>query len=368
MRAWLRKTREVLGVIALDLGPYHRDLSATVADGKSGWVSLRNRQEELRPNPNGPGFLCDWRWTSALHACQVFPRLGSAVMVAALNQWPIELRAEGIGHVPPEISFIIPHRQVDRVPLLLATLESILAQDVPVECIVVEQGPRPELHNLPAEVKSIHLPHPEDPTGWYKSWAYNVGAAAARAPIVVCHDGDILVPSAYGRELLTRFSDRQCEVVFAQRFLFYLSSEHTAQVLAERRVAAAHPPERIVQNWKGGTLAIRRSTFFEIGGFDEAFEGWTGEDIEFHDRTLVRQGWHYGYLPFVHLWHPAQPDKVSSQRAANLAFTEQMMQIPREVRVAMLKRRQSWCHNPTHAAHPPPVRGVAGTVPRQWRP
>ncbi len=74
--------------------------------------------------------------------------------------------------------------------------------NVAVEVIVVEQGVEQEAEGLPGSVQYIHLPHPQDPEGWYKSWAFNVGVSQAQADIVVCHDGDILVPTHYADEII----------------------------------------------------------------------------------------------------------------------------------------------------------------------
>jgi hypothetical protein len=353
--------REFSGVILLDLPRYLRALrfGATRLNvpPEAGWTLLRNRAERLIRNPSGPGVQCDWRWTSDLHACRVVPKLGLNVMRAAFEQWPVRMFERVAPVDEPQISFVIPHRGAERLPLLLATLESIFAQKgVAVECIVVEQGPVAECKSLPDHVRLLHCCHPSDIAGWYKSWAYNCGVAATRAPIVVCHDGDVLVPENYGSELLRIFEDPRCQVAYAQRFLFYLTREHSEQSLSKGEFVPSISPEKIVQNWKGGTLAIRRGAYFELGGFDERFEGWSGEDIEFHDRCLALEGWHYGYLPFVHLWHLPQSAKTSVQRERNIAFTACVMQTPREERIRLLTERQPWVRDPSRL-HPAPTAG-----------
>ena len=49
-----------------------------------------------------------------------------------------------------------------------------------------------------------------------------------------------------------------------------------------------------------------------IGGFDEGFVDWGGEDDEFYDRCGLLGHCRSGYLPFLHLWHPPQPDRKVS--------------------------------------------------------
>jgi hypothetical protein len=98
--------------------------------------------------------------------------------------------------------------------------------------------------------------------------------------------------------------------------------------------------EAIVQNLEaGGSVAMARDAFFAIGGFDESFVGWGGEDNEFWQRALVRKTWPYGYLPLVHLWHAPQPEKASRKPVGARSLREIFM-LPPERRIAALVRRK----------------------------
>jgi GT2 family glycosyltransferase len=157
---------------------------------------------------------------------------------------------------------------------------------------------------------------------------------------VVCHDGDILVPTRYARTVVDVLSRDALEAVFLQRFLFCLTSAHTDAVLSSRLVKASAPPERVRQNWKGGTLAIRSRAFADIGGFDESFVNWSGEDLEFYDRCKAIPSSRYGYVPFVHLWHAPQASKSGDERGDNLGHTQRVMARPREDRIQQLRRER----------------------------
>jgi len=238
------------------------------------------------------------------------------------------------------VSFIIPHRGVERLPLLIATIKSIAAQQhVKVECIVVEQNQNREIEQLPLGTKYIHLPDPEGNEGWKKSWAYNIGVKHARSDIVVCHDGDILVPNGYAEEIVKVMREKKVDVAHLQRFLFCLTRDDSNRLLENESAATNCVPERIRQNWQGGTLAIRKEAFFRVGGYDEQFVGWGGEDNEFYDRCLTLKGWRYGYLPFVHLWHAPQKEKVSPERDANLKLLRDRLSISASQRIQELGQR-----------------------------
>lgn len=341
-----RRFRELAGVLALDVPRYAVDLVR-----RGHWVRICNRIDHLEVSPDGAAARCLDDWASDLHACRVLPPLSRWLYRRALSEWPIRCASTRRDSPSlPDLSFVIPHRGVERLPILLKVLETILAQeDVHVECLVVEQDQERHIGALPPGVRYLHVPHAGDPSAWHKCLAFNAGVREAAAEIVVCHDGDLLVPCRYGSEILRLFR-AGATVAFPQRFLFYLSEAQTRGVTANGPLPSALTPELVRQNWRGGTLAIRRAEYARVGGFDERFVGWTGEDIEFHDRCLVLPGWFHGYIPFVHLWHAAQPTKTGPAREANLAFFHDVMKVPRESRIARLRRGPE---APASAAVPP---------------
>ena len=103
------------------------------------------------------------------------------------------------------------------------------------------------------------------------------------------------------------------------------------------------PPECVVQNLEaGGSLAITRETFYAVGGFDESFVGWGGEDNEFWERAQTRKVWSFGYMPIVHLWHEPQPGKFKTERATS-ALLQQRSGIPVDMRIHQLRTRNFSC-------------------------
>ena len=142
-----------------------------------------------------------------------------------------------------------------------------------------------------------------------RSWTFNVGARHTPAPVLVLHDNDMLVPADYAASILARLAQGY-DVVNQKRFIFYLSEAHTRLIFAGQAALTSDAPLAIVQNLEGGgSVAITREAFDKIGGMDESFIGWGGEDNEFWDRAQTLRVWPYAGLPIVHLWHAAQPGK-----------------------------------------------------------
>lgn len=313
----LRRLRDLPGVLLKDVPRFERALAQSGQGHRGspiGWISLGNRNEHLRRVEDDPGYVCDWKWGSDLHAALVLPMLGRRVMDRALQEWPIrfaERPPQRVGAV--EVSFVIALEGEQRLPQLHRTLQSLFAQEgAACEYIVVDQSPLPLLSRIPEGVRYRHLVKEGLSPGWRKSWAFNVGARLANADIIVFHDGDICAPAEYARELVGAFARRRCGAASLQRMLFYLGPRDTARIDGLQPIPGGLSPETVFQNWKGGTIAIRKQSFFEIGGFDEGFVNWGGEDDEFFDRCEEVGHVRAGFLPFVHLWHPPQPQRMNS--------------------------------------------------------
>ncbi len=334
--------KQKLGAIVYDLP---RFLWAMRPSSRHTWVLMRNRNERLSKRDGrlrtADGVCCDWQWTSDLHLAKVFPRLGRLLMKRAFRDWPIESRDEPAkqkGQAPPALSFIIGHRGKERLPHLLATLRSIAAQrDAAFECIVVEQSKTPEVRDqLPGWVRYVHTPLPYAQMPYSRAWAFNVGARAARAQALVLHDNDMLVPVDYAKEVIARL-EAGYEVMNLKRFIFYLSEAHSAAVLDGTENLEQQAPESVVQNLEaGGSVAITSEAYFGIGGFDESFVGWGGEDNEFWERAQTIRVWPYAYLPIIHLWHAAQPGKHRADNNTQQHY-KRLSEIPPETRIAQLR-------------------------------
>lgn len=324
--------KEKFGCLCLDVP---RLLPALIRE--KDWVRAWNRHEFLKVVSGGVDTTPVGPWSADIHACHVFPWIGKRLLHQAIQRWPVAFANERKVKGKPEVSFIIPHRGVERLPLLRKVIESIHAQEgVAVECIVVEQNATQDVEGLPHEVQHIHLPHPTDATGWHKSWAYNVGVAQAKANIVVCHDGDILVPSRYAQEIIKHLRNGENDVVHLQRFLFCLNQGDTEGIFVTPDFLVRCVPERVRQNWQGGTLAISKEAFYQIGGYDQRFVGWGGEDNEFFDRCRTLRAFRSGYLPFIHLWHEPQPAKGGVAQEITLQLLNQLIEKSPRDRIAEL--------------------------------
>ncbi len=61
--------------------------------------------------------------------------------------------------------------------------------------------------------------------------------------------------------------------------------------------------QEIFNSGSMGCVAIQRSEFIRVGGFDESFEGWGYEDLEFANRCATLHPLRRVSAPLFHLWH-----------------------------------------------------------------
>jgi hypothetical protein len=310
--------RQTAGALVYDWIPFELLLRG-IGAGKGGpepWLLIRNRREMVLTNERG--VQCQWRFGSDLHIGKVFPSAAARLMRRALTRWPVAFRdAPPAMSGPPQVSFLIGHRGTERLPHLLATLRNIAAQSgVAFECIVVEQSAAPEIeHFLPSWVRYLHTPLSRPDLPYCRAWAFNVAARHAQSDILVMHDNDVLIPERYAFEAVARVDDGW-SFVDLKRFLFYLDDEATMSVFVTESLPRG-VPSRIVQNLNGGSIVARRGAYEAIGGFDDSFVGWGGEDNDFFDRAGFAGGlYRFGYLPILHLEHPPQPGKGSQTTGA----------------------------------------------------
>ena len=338
--AFLSRVKQAVGALVFDqprfAWPLLLPLGAT-----GGWERFANRGDAIEENPGGRGVELRAEWSTDLNLPRVIPAAGRRLMDAALEEWPISSERERPVRAragSPDVSFVVGHRGESRVALLLATLSSLLGQELEVEVIVVEQAAEPVLPGrLPLGVRFIHQ-RPETAEAPYsRSAVFNRGAAEARGRLLVLHDNDILVPQAYASEL-SRLANEGFEAMRLMRFLFYLPEAATSVVVEGARDLRAalrsRRPEDVRQNCQGGTIAVTRDAYYRVGGHDEAFIGWGGEDNEFFDRCRLLRFHSWSYLPFVHLWHGPQSRGRVSPPAQQLLG--ERLRLPREHRAREL--------------------------------
>jgi glycosyltransferase involved in cell wall biosynthesis len=226
----------------------------------------------------------------------------------------------------------------NRPDTLRAVLASLAAQtDSAFEVLVADDGSRTETAAAIAEaaagfpVPLVHLWQSDD--GFRAAAARNLAVAASRGDYLVFVDGDCVLRS----DFVARHRALAEAGWFVAGNRVLLSQTFTAQML-QASPGALHADSRLTwlgrrlvgainrwlplcffpgqgwrkaqpQRWRGArtcNLALWRTDFATVNGFDEAFQGWGHEDADLAIRLLhagVRRKDGRFATAVLHLWH-----------------------------------------------------------------
>ncbi|MFI1254139.1 galactosyltransferase-related protein [Streptomyces netropsis] len=258
-------------------------------------------------------------------------RLAAAVEEADRHIWidyhlgdgdgvaPDEAPAAGTGTVsgPAVAHLVIPFRDRDadglRTRNLLACLRALADQGPsPAHHVtVVETDDRPRSRALLEPLVDAYV-FAENPGLFNKSWAVNVGARTVpdSVPYLCVLDADILVDRAFIRRNVGRIADGAHGTHLPFRWSLSLDEPSSLRAIHARTVAGLPDvPESalrglLLREPPGGCVWVRTEVFHRVGGFDERYEGWGGEDDDVIARLTAAAGVVRFEDPLLHLNHP----------------------------------------------------------------
>lgn len=204
----------------------------------------------------------------------------------------------------PAVSYVIPCRDISRSRAILAVVDNIRAQRYPIiEIIISEQDSETrfkEGHFGP--VKKI-LVKSEPGKQFNKSMAFNAGVDICSNEIVVLHDADTLVQTNYTKSIIRRISGH--DSCFLGSKVMYINKRTSDQLLTSGVADDKVMCEKVVDYFEGGSIGVKRKTYWYVGGFNEEFWGYGCEDTDFYAR--LSEGSDFNNvrdMPLLHIWHP----------------------------------------------------------------
>lgn len=304
------------------------------------WLDLCNRSEALQFDPATGGRICQWQFSSQLTVSRVFPKVSLRLLKLILKQYPVNLSFASDSNISdkPECSILFAIGGIERFPQFELALASARAQvNIDYEIVVVEQSPKSLFRDkMPGDIRYFHQVNLQPEQGFNKSWAINKAAKEAKSEKLIILDADYIVPINFVSSC-SEVLDKVPSVRLG-RLIFHLDHKSTSQVIHLKKIASSLNIEKIVQN-NPTPQALLKSVYWDIGGHDEDFWGWGGEDTEFLDRLRVVDISEGGWLPLIHLWHPSAPKKANGDR--NNRLYEQKLRQPTRERITNLTRRNS---------------------------
>ncbi|ASW57181.1 glycosyltransferase family 2 protein [Plantactinospora sp. KBS50] len=239
-----------------------------------------------------------------------------------------QVTAEDLRQLPPvsppaagpeaDVLIVIPFQDRNRARVRLRNLQACLLtladQSYPREryrIVVVESDDLPRYRGLIEPLVDEYVFAPK-PGIFNKSWAVNVGVVNAAGPTeVVCVlDGDVLADREFVARNAARFAKPGTAGHLTYRNMFCLSDTSTSRAIRERLMnrAATVDPEILrgfmLRRPPGCCVWARISVFHRIGGMDERYEGWGGEDNDFAYRMDINGAFDTYHDWLLHMAHP----------------------------------------------------------------
>ncbi len=274
----------------------------------------------------------DKEWASALRyghnnlsRPKNIPRVLSHALPPHMETYQVKEVPETWKDLPPDgyVTVVLGVRNSRRVASILEVIASLYEQTFPVRVVVVEQDLFP--HCRP------YLEHKVDTyvftystADYNRSWAFNVGAALAESDLVLLHDCDLVPPEDYIESAKKLMAAEKTQAVIPWGTIKYLSKHSSEHWPLPSPVVEKIATSK--QNIRGGSLLIERKFFNQLGGMDESFWGWGGEDDLFYN-AMQRFGKVSIPSPtqgseLVHLWHPSsykqEPHEVNIRHLKKL--------------------------------------------------
>lgn len=306
------------------------------------WLDLTNRSDRLAVDSLTGGRICRWEDSSRSTLCRTFPFVGGRLLRHVLQTWPVELASSNRSLRSMQESFdatvILPVGGIGRLSQFKASLASVLAQrDVNLEVIVAEQSDAPRYRDhIPAGVKHVHLAVESAATPFNKSWTMNVAARHAQGDVLILLDADMLLPRDAAATIVRIMNSRALDSWRFARGIFNLTEADSARMHDSSSLSRIESLESQVANTPM-PVAVRRDRYGKLGGHDETFVGWGGEDVEFVSRLRTGRHSDGGLIPIIHIWHPAAPQKAPGLRNNELQAAR--LAIPPVDRISELTRR-----------------------------
>ncbi|WP_030173031.1 MULTISPECIES: glycosyltransferase [Actinomycetes] len=267
-------------------------------------------------------------------------------MILPDNRWDLVENSPGT----PLVSVVIPYYNQQRQ--LNLVLEALTAQTYPqdrIEVVIADDGSAqpPDLAEWTTRL-SVSVVSQED-RGFRAAAARNLGASTSKGSILCFLDADTVPGPDYIRRAVRLPTVAPDTVVVGRRKHADLSRVDAGSVSkwltdnAHTGQAHAHEPQWLVDGYKrtrnlltpgwdgykymlSAVMTCSRSLFDDVGGFDESFVQYGGEDWEFANRAFM-MGAVFAHEGAALAWHDGPdwgarsvPDRLSEKNIEALAL------------------------------------------------
>jgi hypothetical protein len=209
-------------------------------------------------------------------------------------------------------SYVIPYRadsqaRSENLRCVLGRLSRLPG----LEVVLVEQDAvsRVDSRSLPSNCVHVFA---KNAGPFNKAWGVNVGYRKSSGDVIAVGDTDVIVNAQALRTCFDECGRGIAAVRPYDRWVDLTPEESRSLIDGDGEVSVARSPQSVDREGIGefisfcsGLFVIRRDAYLQLGGFDESFIGWGGEDdamtvklVRFGLATRILEG-----ETALHLWH-----------------------------------------------------------------
>jgi glycosyltransferase involved in cell wall biosynthesis len=223
----------------------------------------------------------------------------------------------------PEISYVIPYRELARNDSLRTVVNNIRAQKFPVIRIILsEHDTNSKINYGDLHPCNTHIASETSALPFNKSKAFNLGVSKSNTDKIILHDADMLIPDGYTVSVSNALD--KYEACHLGKSVTYACPNSTDLINKSRAVNRKDlNMDRLVCYYEGGSLACLKQTYWSVGGFNEDFWGYGYEDNDFYHR--LKQSSNFledRKTNLLHLAHPRSPDFSETYKANSEVYDE----------------------------------------------
>ena len=187
-----------------------------------------------------------------------------------------------------------------------------------MDIVIVEQDKFSKISHLNLKAEHIFI---KSDKPYNRSWAFNVALRRCTNPVIIFGDSDIVMDS---QELINSIEQlNNFDVVSPYTSVLDLTQDESNYALSAFP-NILRPGRGETDNQKinlcGGVVMFRTDSIYRIGGWNEDFIGWGGED-DFQTVKVKKLGLTFTEMPYrcYHLWHPReQADMTNYQNTIQM--------------------------------------------------
>lgn len=214
---------------------------------------------------------------------------------------------------PYAFTYVIGYRhRMDRLSNLKRVLEWINGFNG-AEVLLIEQDKHSKIKNLNLRAKHIFV---KSEMPYNRSWAFNIALKYSTSPILVFGDSDLLMnPNEFIEGLKALQTNEMVSPYYSVVDLTQQESGlEFGQILQINRPGRGETDNQKI-NISGGIAMFRKDAISKIGGWNEDFIGWGGEDDFQTMKVKNFLTWTELKYRCYHLYHAKeQPDMKWYQR------------------------------------------------------